>query len=286
MRFIELEDTDIVREEECKSFLCHVASDICKTGSQITKRQFQVALAEKIVEHFPVLKSIMIENQTKPVQQHAEASLPPALNNFKLLESCVAKINGKGMRAIELAIQNNPSDMNGQQELRDRTDKMALLYAEEIQKRLEEPGLTKLVAKLCQEGNDSFRKVYDTVWDETIANSEQTAIEKYVQLMDKMKEVVHNTSVYKQPTSSLVELYVYVQAAVTKRKFDDLALEIKKEEVRRVQNRRPKRFKRKIMIRAFNPRLREGSRILREPVQGSCGDAIILDVLQHLLATS
>ena len=125
MRFIELEDTDIVQEEECGSFLCHVASDICKTGSQITKWQFQVALAEKIVEHFPVLKSIMIENQTKLVQQHAEASLPPALNDFKLLESCVAKLNGKDMRAIELAIQNNPNDMNAQKELRVRTDKMA-----------------------------------------------------------------------------------------------------------------------------------------------------------------
>jgi hypothetical protein len=131
------------------------------------------------------------------------------------------------MRAIELAIQNNPSDMKAQQELRDRTDKMTQLYGEEIQKRLKEPGLTKLVAKLCQEGNDSFRKVYDTVWDETIANSEQMEVEKYVQLMDKMKEVVHKTNIYKQPTSSLVELYV--QAAVTKRKFDNLALEIKKD---------------------------------------------------------
>ena len=40
-----------------------------------------------------------------------------------------------------------------------------------------------------------------------------------------MKEVVCTTSISKQPTSSLVELYV--QAALTKRKFDNLALEIK-----------------------------------------------------------
>jgi hypothetical protein len=94
---------------------------------------------------------------------------------------------------------------------------------------LKEPGLTKLVTKLCQEGNDSFRKVYDAVWDEKIANSEQeqTAIEEYLRLVDQMKEVVCKPSIHKQPTSSLVELYV--QAAVTKPKFDSLALEIAKE---------------------------------------------------------
>ncbi len=165
--------------------------------------------------------------QTKKTQFLEDKLGKKAQNGFKLLDSCVAKLNGKDMRAIESVIQNNPSNMNAQKELRDRTDEMARLYAEEIQKRLREPGLTKLVAKLCQEGNDSFRKAYDSVWDETIANSEQTAIEKYVQLMDKMKKVVRKPSIYKQPTSSLVELYV--QAAVTKRKFDDLVLEIKKE---------------------------------------------------------
>ena len=50
--------------------------------------------------------------------------------------------------------------------------------------------------------------------------------------------------------------------------------------------RRPKRFKREIIVRAFDPWFRKGSRFLVESMQGSCSDAIILDVLRHLLAAS
>ncbi len=75
------------------------------------------------------LEKELTENQTK---HHAEASLPPALNDFKLLESCVADLNGKEMRDIELAILKDPLNMKAQNELRDRTDKMTRLYATEI----------------------------------------------------------------------------------------------------------------------------------------------------------
>jgi hypothetical protein len=149
---------------------------------------------------------------------HGEALLPPALKHFNVLSNCVNDINGDDMRAIESAIQTSPHDAAAQRQLRERTNLLMERYSEEIHRRVYSPGLTKMVVELCHEGNDSFRMVYDVLWDQKIANAEAPAILKYELLMETMRDLTKSPSLKKQPTSSLVDLYV--QAAVTKPLFD------------------------------------------------------------------
>jgi ankyrin repeat protein len=128
------------------------------------------------------------------------------------------------MRAIESAIQAHPDDTTARRKLGERTKMFMEKYAREIHSRVYGDGLTKEVMKLCLEGNNSFRKVYDVLWDEKIANAEGAAIEEYEINMQTMRDLTASPSLERQPTGDLVELYV--QAAFTKPTFDSIMEDI------------------------------------------------------------
>ena len=230
LSFVELVDAAIVQKEEGLAFLEQMASDLVQvasgvfeTASAITKLQFQEAVGRKIQEYFPLL-----EAKAKKAS-HGAAQLPAALNNFEVLSSCIADINGEDMRAMELAVQKDPTDKSAQADLKNRADAMVVRYSAEVNSRIAQPGLTKLVVESCQEGNDAFRKVYDIIWDQTIARleTEKAAIQQHALLMDDIRKATRAPSIKKQPTSSLVDLYV--QAAMIKDQFDKVVVSVGKQ---------------------------------------------------------
>jgi hypothetical protein len=50
---------------------------------------------------------------------------------------------------------------------------MSEAYLKEIEKRISEPGHLKKWVAVGFEGNAAFKKVYDTIWVNTIANAEK-----------------------------------------------------------------------------------------------------------------
>ena len=50
---------------------------------------------------------------------------------------------------------------------------MSEAYLIEIKKRTSEPGRLKTWIEVAFEGNVAFKKVYDTIWVNTIANTEK-----------------------------------------------------------------------------------------------------------------
>jgi hypothetical protein len=132
----------------------------------------------------------------------------------------VEDINGKDLREIEMNILRCPSDAAAQQLLLARCQLMEGRYTEEIQARVTAPGRTLLWTRVCRAGNVSFRKVYDTVWENTIVNAEGKSIERYVLLTKEMRELAANPSIVSQCRSTFPDLYVL--AGVIKPKFDEL----------------------------------------------------------------
>ncbi len=59
-----------------------------------------------------------------------------------------------------------------QAELRETVLQMAEAYLKEIKTRISEPGHLKTWIKVGFEGNAAFKQVYDTVWTNTIENTE------------------------------------------------------------------------------------------------------------------
>ena len=118
------------------------------------------------------------------------------------------EINGKDLRDLEMQVLRSPHDATTQQLLLTRSKLMEERYAVEIQARIEEPGRTLLWIRLCRAGNDSFRKVYDTVWEETIASSEGPSIERYALLTKETGELAADPSIRNQPESTFPKLYV------------------------------------------------------------------------------
>ena len=51
--------------------------------------------------------------------------------------------------------------------------KMSEAYLKEIEERISEPGRLKTWVEVGFEGNAAFKKVYDTIWINTIANAEK-----------------------------------------------------------------------------------------------------------------
>ena len=102
---------------------------------------------------------IEIRNRS-PKVAHVDAQLPSKLKDFRVLSTCVKDVDGDDLRAIELAIQENPKDVAAQKQLSERSNSMMLKYAEEIEGRVNSPELTWTVVEICHLGNDSFRKVY------------------------------------------------------------------------------------------------------------------------------
>jgi hypothetical protein len=218
LSFVELVDAAIVQKEEGLAFLelmasdlVQVASGVFETASTITKLQFQEAVGRKIQECFPRLEA------TAKKSSHG------------VLSSCIADINGcEDTRVMELAVQKDPTDKSAQADLKNRADAMVVRHSAEVNSRIAQPGLTKLVVESCQEGNDAFRKVYDIIWDQTIARSEteKAAIQQHALLMDDIRKATRAPSIKKQPTSSLVGLYV--QAVMIKDQFGKLVILPKK----------------------------------------------------------
>ena len=50
---------------------------------------------------------------------------------------------------------------------------MSEAYLKEIEERISEPGRLKTWVEVGFEGNAAFKKVYDTIWINTIANAEE-----------------------------------------------------------------------------------------------------------------
>jgi hypothetical protein len=50
---------------------------------------------------------------------------------------------------------------------------MSEAYLKEIEERISEPGHLKKWVEVGFEGNTAFKKVYDAIWVETIANAEK-----------------------------------------------------------------------------------------------------------------
>ena len=119
LSFVELVDAAIVQKEEGLAFLEQMASDLVQvasgvfeTASAITKLQFQEAVARKIQEYFPLLEAKAKE------ASHGAAQLPAALNNFKVLSSCIADINGQAeletdMGKVTFVVPPLPSPSGG-----------------------------------------------------------------------------------------------------------------------------------------------------------------------------
>ena len=129
-----------MRKEEGLAFLEHMASDlnqvasgVFETASTITKLQFQEAVVRKIQEYFPLM-----EAKAKKTSLAATAQLPAALNNFEMLSSCVADINGEDTRAMEVAVQKDPTDKSAQTDLKNRADAMVVRHSAEVEKMLQQ----------------------------------------------------------------------------------------------------------------------------------------------------
>jgi hypothetical protein len=164
------------------------------------------------------LNSTPYKGKVGKKKDHTTQDLAPILRDFKLLGACVADLNGDDMKAMQQRITENPSDLEAQQELLARTNAMTEKYMAAIDLHLNEPGRTALWAKVCQLGNNSFKKVYTTIWNETIFNAESGALTEYSELVGKMRPLLENPSITRQPQSSLLELYV--KAATIKPIFD------------------------------------------------------------------
>ena len=172
--------------------------------------------------------SLWIEIQNRTPKVEHETQLPPKLKEFKVLSKCVKDVeNGDDLRTIELAIQTNPKDTAAQKQLLEKAKSLMEKYAEEISGRVNSPELTRTVVEICHLGNNSFRKVYDTLWDEKIVSAEDLALQAYALLADAMKVLAKSAKIQKQPVSDLVELYV--QAATVKPEFDRIMAEVERE---------------------------------------------------------
>jgi hypothetical protein len=188
-----------------------------------------------------------------PKAAHVKAQLSPVLESFELLQGCVEDINGPEARAAELAIQNDPRDAAVKVALLTRSNLMEERYRVEIEKRLNVSGRTLLWIRVCRAGNDSFREVYETVWENTIVINEGKSIERYVLLTEEMRKLAANPSIVNQCCSTFPDLYVL--AAMIKTKFGKLMTS--------VRDKFEGRFKRELVI-VVCPTLKKVSRMVEK----------------------
>ena len=109
-------------------------------------------------------------------EKHAEAKLPPILENFVILkeqEQVAAAIQDPSFKAAQDAVQKSPTDAEAVTKLREETAKVTAVCNTAIQSRFQEEGLRTTCSNVVVAGNKDFLPVYDTVWQMTINNDKE-----------------------------------------------------------------------------------------------------------------
>ena len=145
-------------------------------------------------------------------EKHAEAKLPPILENFVILkeqEQVAAAIQDLSFKAAQDAVQKTPTDEEVVTKLREETAKVTDVCNTAIQSRLQEEGLGVTCRNVVAAGNADFAKVYDTVW-QMIANNDKEGCQEY------QKAITHLTVPDKatpQSTTDAAQLYQHAALA-------------------------------------------------------------------------
>ena len=153
---------------------------------------------------------------------HADLTkLPQELLAFIPLKDMeeIQRISSKGLSEAEKQFQSNPKDETVRKRLRDLTSSLRVEYDKQILKKLATEGLFKQCSAVIHVGNEGFRKVYTSVWNNVIKASEFENIKQYPPLAKELKEQINKTgALAKQRTRDLLELYA--DAAAIKPPYD------------------------------------------------------------------
>ena len=150
--------------------------------------------------------------ETVTATQHAEAKLPPELENFdiiKEMKSVAAVLNDPTFVAAQVAVQNNSSDAAAVTQLREAVAKATTAINAAVELRIQEKGIQKTCGSVILAGNEDFEKVYEAMWGMT----HKSDAEGCAEYTKKIRELTTPDKSTNQTTSDPAELFQH--AALT-----------------------------------------------------------------------
>ena len=195
---------------------------IVDDNQTITGKELHHLIIESIQDYLP-------RTTPKSGAHKKKASLGTILDKFvKLADEPKICDVYEPMKGIEETIrknyENRPQrvpDANLLKQLEMGTRKLQDAYCKVLKKRTTEKGRIKEWLHIIREGNDSFRNIYDKIWQEIILNKETSGIERYRDSIANTRQLIPDLGAKPQQThSDPVELYK--EAARVKPDFDKL----------------------------------------------------------------
>ena len=139
----------------------------------IKGEELHQVIVKSIINYVPKPKKTVASKflATKLLTRHRKVTLGVVLDNFVQLkyEPLVQK-HDEPLELLEETIRKHYADgVEGEPDTRPLQGKVMELhhaYEDVLQKRTTERGRIKKWLRVIREGNDSFRKVYDNVWEQ------------------------------------------------------------------------------------------------------------------------
>ena len=146
---------------------------IVDVSQTITGKELHQVIVKSIKNYLPKTAAAkFISNVKKKVHTPKIVSLGAVLDNFIRLkdEPQVREHDDEPLKLIEETIRKHyvegAEGVPDTSVLKERVEKLHDAYATVLRRRTREKGRLKKWSRVIRDGNDSFRKVYDNVWEQ------------------------------------------------------------------------------------------------------------------------